>query len=97
MATIEQFQERLRLAVREALQKVLVDGGLPEPEGGRRGSPRSRLWPWQREMPSAWKCSSSSWWSAAWGRRTVLTAASRGNVPSSANARCKRDAAWKCR
>ena len=34
MATIEQFQERLRLAVREALQKVLADGGLPEPEEG---------------------------------------------------------------
>ena len=34
MATIEQFQERLRRAVREALQKVLADGGLPEPEEG---------------------------------------------------------------
>ena len=30
MATIEEFQERLRLAVREALQKVLAEGDLPE-------------------------------------------------------------------
>jgi hypothetical protein len=34
MATIEQFQERLRLAVREALQKVLTEGDLPEAEEG---------------------------------------------------------------
>jgi len=34
MATIEQFQERLRRAVREALQKVLADGDLPEAEQG---------------------------------------------------------------
>ena len=34
MATIEQFQGRLRLAVREALQKVLADGDLPEAEEG---------------------------------------------------------------
>ena len=37
MATIEQFQERLRRAVREALQKVLAEGDLPEtPEGEAR-------------------------------------------------------------
>jgi hypothetical protein len=30
MAAIEQFQERLRLAVREALRKCLAEGGLPE-------------------------------------------------------------------
>ena len=34
MATIEQFQGRLRLAVREALKKVLAEGGLPEGEAG---------------------------------------------------------------
>lgn len=34
MATIEQFQARLRLAVREALQKVLAEGDLPEAEEG---------------------------------------------------------------
>jgi len=34
MATIEQFQERLRRAVREALQKVLADGDLPEAAEG---------------------------------------------------------------
>jgi hypothetical protein len=34
MATIEQFQERLRLAIREALQKVLMQGDLPEAEEG---------------------------------------------------------------
>lgn len=34
MAAIEQFQERLRLAVRETLRKVLADGGLPKPEEG---------------------------------------------------------------
>ena len=34
MATIEQFRERLRLAVREALQKVLTDGDLPAAEEG---------------------------------------------------------------
>lgn len=34
MATIEQFQERLRLAVREALQKVLAEGDLPPAEEG---------------------------------------------------------------
>jgi hypothetical protein len=34
MATTEQFQERLRLAVREAVQKVLAAGDLPEGEEG---------------------------------------------------------------
>ena len=34
MATTEQFQERLRLAVREALQRVLAEGDLPEAEEG---------------------------------------------------------------
>jgi hypothetical protein len=34
MATLEQFQERLRLAVREALQKVLAEGELPEATEG---------------------------------------------------------------
>lgn len=34
MATIEQFQGRLRLAVREAVQKVLAEGGLPLAEEG---------------------------------------------------------------
>jgi hypothetical protein len=34
MATIEEFQVRLRLAVREALQKVLAEGDLPEAEEG---------------------------------------------------------------
>jgi hypothetical protein len=34
MATIEQFQERLRRVVREALQKVLAEGDLPEAEEG---------------------------------------------------------------
>jgi len=34
MATIEQFQERLRRAVHEALQKTLAEGDLPEGEQG---------------------------------------------------------------
>ena len=34
-------------------------------------------------MPSAWKCSSSSWRKAAWGRRTVRTAAFEGSESSS--------------
>jgi hypothetical protein len=34
MATREQFQARLRLAVREALRKVLAAGDLPEAEAG---------------------------------------------------------------
>ena len=34
MATIEQFQERLRLAVRDELQKVLAEGDLPDTEEG---------------------------------------------------------------
>ena len=34
MATIEQFRERLRRAVGEAVQKVLAEGDLPEAEGG---------------------------------------------------------------
>ncbi|RPI60237.1 MAG: hypothetical protein EHM48_07560 [Planctomycetaceae bacterium] len=34
MATIAQFQERLRLAVRDALQKVLAEGDLPETQEG---------------------------------------------------------------
>src|SRR5476651_2176951 len=34
MATTEQFKERLRLAVREALKKVLAEGDLPEAEEG---------------------------------------------------------------
>jgi hypothetical protein len=34
MATIEQFQERLRRAVRESLQKCLAEGDLPEAEEG---------------------------------------------------------------
>ena len=37
MATSEQFQERLRRAVREAVQKCLAEGDLPEaPEGEAR-------------------------------------------------------------
>jgi hypothetical protein len=34
MATSEQFQERLRRAVREAVQKVLAEGDLPETQEG---------------------------------------------------------------
>ena len=34
MATIEQFQERVRRAVHEALQKILTEGDLPEAEQG---------------------------------------------------------------
>ena len=34
MATIEQFRERLRRAVGEAVQKVLAEGDLPEAEEG---------------------------------------------------------------
>ena len=34
MATIEQFQGRLRLAIREALKKVLAEGDLPQSEAG---------------------------------------------------------------
>ncbi len=34
MATIEQFQERLRRAVHDALQKVLAEGDLPEAQEG---------------------------------------------------------------
>lgn len=34
MATSKQFQERLRRAVREAVQKVLAEGDLPEAQEG---------------------------------------------------------------
>jgi hypothetical protein len=34
MATIEQFQERVRRAVHEALQKILAEADLPEAEQG---------------------------------------------------------------
>ena len=34
MATIEQFQERVRRAVREAMQKCLAEGDLPEAQEG---------------------------------------------------------------
>ena len=34
MATSQQFQDRLRRAVREAVQKVLADGDLPEVQEG---------------------------------------------------------------
>jgi hypothetical protein len=34
MATIEEFQDRVRRAVREALQKCLAEGDLPEGEKG---------------------------------------------------------------
>lgn len=34
MATKEQFQERLRRAVREAVQKCLAEGDLPEAQDG---------------------------------------------------------------
>ena len=37
MATIEQFQERLRRGIREALQKCLAEGDLPETEEGEAG------------------------------------------------------------
>ena len=37
MATTEQFQERLRRAVREALQKCLAEGDLPETPEGEAG------------------------------------------------------------
>jgi hypothetical protein len=34
MATIEQFQERLRREIRKALQRCLAEGDLPEPKEG---------------------------------------------------------------
>ncbi|RPI60858.1 MAG: hypothetical protein EHM48_06555 [Planctomycetaceae bacterium] len=34
MATIEQFQERLRRAIRETVQKCLAEGDLPEAQEG---------------------------------------------------------------
>jgi len=34
MATVEQFQERLRRAVREAVQRCLTEGDLPEVQKG---------------------------------------------------------------
>jgi hypothetical protein len=34
MATVEQFQERVRRAVREAMQKCLAEGELPEAQEG---------------------------------------------------------------
>ena len=34
MATTEQFQERLRRAVREAVRKCLAEGDLPEAQEG---------------------------------------------------------------
>jgi hypothetical protein len=34
MATTEQFQERLRRAIREAVQKCLAEGDLPEAQEG---------------------------------------------------------------
>jgi hypothetical protein len=34
MATTEQFQERLRQAVREAVRKCLAEGALPEAQAG---------------------------------------------------------------
>lgn len=37
MATIEEFQERLRQAVRQALQKCLAEGNLPEAQEGEAG------------------------------------------------------------
>jgi hypothetical protein len=37
MATKEQFQERLRRAVREAVQKCLAEGDLPEAQEGETG------------------------------------------------------------
>jgi hypothetical protein len=37
MATIEQFQERLRRAVREVVQKCLAEGDLPEAADGEAG------------------------------------------------------------
>ena len=37
MATMEQFQERLRRVVREALQKCLAEGDLPEVAEGEAG------------------------------------------------------------
>jgi hypothetical protein len=37
MATIEEFQERLRQAVRQTLQKCLAEGDLPEAQEGEAG------------------------------------------------------------
>ena len=37
MATSEQFQDRLRRAVREAVQKCLAEGDLPEAQEGEAG------------------------------------------------------------
>jgi hypothetical protein len=37
MVTSEQFQERLRRAVREAVQKCLAEGDLPEAQEGEAG------------------------------------------------------------
>ena len=37
MATIEEFQDRVRRAVRETLQKCLAEGDLPEAQDGEAG------------------------------------------------------------
>jgi len=37
MATIKQFQERLRRVVRESLQKCLAEGDLPQAQEGEAG------------------------------------------------------------
>jgi len=93
MATMEQFQECLRLAVREALQKVLAEGELPEAPEGEAHFTTIETLALRLAMRSAWKCSSNSWRKAAWNRRTVRTVVLKESESGSGIAPCKRGAA----
>ena len=97
MATIEQFQERLRQAVREALQKCLAEGDLPKAQEGEA------LHDDRDSRPGSGRCGQlGSVRAAVGGKRNGAAALSalwlRGKAHQAAGAHaCKRDAAWTCR
>jgi hypothetical protein len=77
MATSEQFQERLRQAVREAVRKVLAEGNLPEREQGEalftRTEDLARLSPgFFSRSPDSW-----AWLTLPSGYRRVKSQSAR--------------------
>jgi len=90
MATTQQFQERLRRAVREAVQKCLAEGDLPEvPQGESRLTTIEALALAAGDAVSLEVFDQQSAESGTGGRRTVRTVASRDSVPNSGSARSR--------
>jgi len=95
MASIEQFQERLRRAVRESLQKCLAEGDLPEAQEGEAGFTTIETLALAAGDAVSLEVFEQQLAESGMGPPHCPHCGSRESEPSSEIARCKRDAAWK--